>query len=385
MIPSFVPEDDTFSNSAMIVERDDSIDEAVEECVYPASPEFQVGQSVLFCDASNDGGHTEGVIRKVKRLSSETNEWSFLVQHRGGMNSKWERWVSKNDILPNDTTCETRMTANSTNKKRKQESHDSSSLPMTLSSPVSRRRRKYSGKNTSTTTMTTHSVEVQDEYCELPVTLRNILTDESAYITKKGLQNASDCAASPRPLRRLHTLPATVTVKQLLQHFEKKGSDSHGGDEVRRVQVQQFCDELANLFDNVLPDGLLYPEEIPQYKSTLRRINTSRPCEVYGCNFLLRLVVRMPHLLHSGPVKKLQSPILADLIVLLQKNRQVCFRHSYREPTYEELLDWEKALVDDDPEFGCTTIAAATVEPDEEDNDDMAITPSKKTQAHSPY
>jgi hypothetical protein len=412
MIPFFMPAEDHASSSAMVVESD-SVDDAVfEQCVYPSSPPFRVGQSVSCCDGSNSNADRyDGVVRKVERLSSsETNEWSFFVQPRG-LNAKWARWVSKKDLLPKDFTCESsRMAANGA-KKRKQEIENdkSSSSAMTISSPVSRRRRKYnSGRNSSTSSTVVRSpAEVCDEYCELPVTLRNILAEESAYITKKEFQNASDCGAKPRPLRRLHSLPATVTVKQLLQHFEKRRIDSHnddvddGGDEITRVQ--QFCHELALLFDKILPTGLLYPEEIPQYKSacfcTARDTSnaTTRPCEVYGCNFLLRLLVRLPHLQHHSEPSVdnhhhllQQSPLLADLIVLLQKNRQVCFRRSYREPTYEELLDWEKALVVDEPEFGYTTattgsIAAATVEPDE-DNDDMAITPTtKKTRTKFPY
>jgi hypothetical protein len=37
------------------------------------------------------------------------------------------------------------------------------------------------------------------------------------------------------------------------------------------------------------------------------------------------------------------GPMIVDLIVLLQKNRQACFgKDVYREPREEELLPWEK-------------------------------------------
>jgi hypothetical protein len=39
------------------------------------------------------------------------------------------------------------------------------------------------------------------------------------------------------------------------------------------------------------------------------------------------------------------GPMIADLIVLLQKNRQACFgKDVYREPRLEELLPWERVL-----------------------------------------
>jgi hypothetical protein len=36
------------------------------------------------------------------------------------------------------------------------------------------------------------------------------------------------------------------------------------------------------------------------------------------------------------------GPLLSELLVLLQKNRQACFKGSYREAKPEEWLDWER-------------------------------------------
>jgi hypothetical protein len=42
------------------------------------------------------------------------------------------------------------------------------------------------------------------------------------------------------------------------------------------------------------------------------------------------------------------GPLIADLIVLLQKNRQACFsKDSYREPKIHELLAWERKNYDE--------------------------------------
>jgi hypothetical protein len=38
------------------------------------------------------------------------------------------------------------------------------------------------------------------------------------------------------------------------------------------------------------------------------------------------------------------GPLLSELLVLLQKNRQACFKGSYREAKPEEWLDWERRL-----------------------------------------
>jgi hypothetical protein len=60
--------------------------------------------------------------------------------------------------------------------------------------------------------------------------------------------------------------------------------------------------------------------------------------------------VRLPTLLQAEPKSEMEimGPLLADLIILLQKNRQACFKGTYREPKYTELLDWEKQLADND-------------------------------------
>jgi hypothetical protein len=56
------------------------------------------------------------------------------------------------------------------------------------------------------------------------------------------------------------------------------------------------------------------------------------------------------------------GPLIADLIVLLQKNRQACFmKDSYREPKENELLSWEKEnLGDDDQSTSCAMTISRT-------------------------
>jgi hypothetical protein len=83
-----------------------------------------------------------------------------------------------------------------------------------------------------------------------------------------------------------------------------------------------------------------------------------RPCEIYGCEFLLRLMVRLPALLQAEPQSEMDvmGPLIADLIVLLQKNRQACFKSTYREPKYNELLEFEKALADKDKKSSSSAI-----------------------------
>lgn len=208
----------------------------------------------------------------------------------------------------------------------------------------------------------TASVETYyEEYCELPFTLRTILVDEYGFIVRKGFDSANgyDCEPAPRPARSVHVLPARVTVRQVLQQYQRKrGGGSGGGgtadlkamedDKIKKQQqVRKFCEGLCVLFDDALPTCLLYEEERPQYDSLQadEDLKLKQPCEIYGSTFLLRLLVRLPILLRAEPSSEMEvmGPLIADLIVLLQKNRQACFKESYREPKRCELLPWEKA------------------------------------------
>ncbi len=244
-------------------------------------------------------------------------------------------------------------------------------LDRRIPSPLSRRQRQ----TTSSSGRSGFGSKTLEDSLNLPVTLHNVLAEEKCWITRTGI--SSTCGAKPRPLRRVHLLPATLTVHQVLEHFQNKV----GEERAPRDRVQQFCMNVKDIFDKALP-SLLYPEEIPQYDCRRAQTNT-RVCEVYGCHFLLRLLHRSPISAHSN----IRGLLLIDLIGLLQKNRQVCFRHSYREPLYDELLDWEKAVVDaDKPDFGCSLpISIHAVEDDNDSSTEMAVSPSKKTRFGGPH
>ena len=219
-------------------------------------------------------------------------------------------------------------------KKRKKDSADASGPSQT-----SRKRRATYLTNANQSAVPTF----YQEYCELPFTLSTILVDEYDCITRKDFD-------SPRSL---HVLPARVTVKQVLQHYQRKRSskDSQSDDDETKKQhnekIRRFCESLCLLFDDALPVCLLYREERPQYEALQKdeSLKLKRPCEIYGSTFLLRLLQRLPILIKAEPRKEMDElgPLIADLVVLLQKNKQACFgKDSYREPQHHELLSWEK-------------------------------------------
>ena len=311
MIPSPSQEVET-NNFEMLVDSD-----FVPDASYPQSKVGQSGMSF------------------VHSFPQPEQDWSILGQQPG----YGKRWIPKKDSLSNMSTDRT-----DTAMRKRKLSCDTMSLSSSVSR-ASRRRRKIENNGNKPARIPM----VDDNSCQLPLALQQILNEEQAYITKSGIDD-SECG-TPRPVRRLHALPATVTVHQVLDHFVNRAMDDEEG-----VVRRQFCQTLEALFHKVLVQQLLYPEEVPQHRAVQQQ-EQQPPSHIYGCSFLLRLLVRLPHytafpksecLAFAGALPPRLSPLVGDLVMLLQRNRLVCFRHdAYRPPSYEELLGWEQELVKD--------------------------------------
>lgn len=314
----------------MKIERDDSEDS--DASVGFEAPPFDLHQKVLCRDKNNDTHYYEAKICKVKCISR--NEWSFWV-HYLGWNSRWDRWATKDDLVQDSEENRKTYLKPKETKKRKKDNE---------TSPIRKRK-------TMTEAAARKQIASYEDYCDLPFTLKTVMVDEYEKITRKGFDNPRfyDCDPSPRPARSVHVLPATVTVQQALSQYRKKRGSSTE-DKSKQDTIRRFCEGLQLVFDDALPVCLLYAEEKPQYESILTdpAFKNKRPSEIYGCEFILRLMVRLPTLLLAEPKSKMDvmGPLISDLIVLLQKNRQACFKAKFREPKYCELLEWEKGLAD---------------------------------------
>ena len=327
------------SHTAMVEDEEEEDNE--EELL----PKYAVGQRV-FCPEGSE--LYESVVRKT---ALKDGEWSYFV-HFLGWNARWDKWLPESSIL--EYTDERRQAVQKQERvkkeqqqRQKQEANERKRKKREDGGGVSGKRR-YEGPS-------------WEDFSDLPFTLKTILVDDRERIMRMGFDSpfGYDCNIEPgkwKPARDVHNLPASVTIRTVLNQYvkmKKKGATSpEDAEEVER-KTRKFVDGLALLFDDSLPVCLLYNPERPQYlqvKSdpTLKSLRNS---EIYGCEFLLRLFVRLPILLEeTGPVeagkRREMGQQIADLIVVLQKNRQGCFKAKYREPKYDELHDWEKSLTD---------------------------------------
>lgn len=293
----------------------------------------------------------------------------------------------------------------------------------------------------------------------LPFTLKTILLDERDKITKPCFYftNTNNNITTDQqqqqfwhPGRVLPCLPASVTITSaLLGHFMKhqialltKSSfstattaatataanagetalldDNDNNDEYKKKKLKHVIKEwkdtilaLIDLFNNALPLLLLYDQERLQYISIQRnsaRSNSNKqqqkerqPCDLYGCEHLLRLFIRFPLLVShfssdlltriasssssSSTIltsdaamkdsdnnndnriiaRKTRAAIDAmlynkmdDIIRYLQIHQSKLFKQTYRDPNEDELYSAEKALRDFASGSASSTTAAVT-------------------------
>jgi mortality factor 4-like protein 1 len=329
-------------------------------------PKFKSDDRV-FCPEGEDNLY-EAVVRKT---SFKDGGWSYLV-HFLGWNSRWDKWIPENDLRK--ATEELRRQA-----LLLQEENKAKKVKQTVSD---RKKRKRDDSNDSRGKRR-HEGPSWEDYCELPFTLKTILVDDKDHIMRVNFDGPNagvDCDFVPgqwKPPRDVHNLPASVTIKAVLNHFvkvkKKEAESAEAAAEVER-KARSFTEGLSSLFEEALPVCLLYHPERAQYVSIESdpALKSLKKVEVYGCEFLLRLFVRLPILLeHSGPsdqqMRKEMGQHIVDLIVLLQKNRQACFKAKYREPRHEELNDFEKALVAPKMSGNGATATTTTTTPMEDD------------------
>lgn len=335
---------------------DDGNQSDISDDSFGNTPAFHINQKVLCRDVNNSSHYYESKIIKLKALGN--NEWEFFV-HYYGWSSRWDRWVNAEDLI-DDTEENRALYLKTKNAAVQQHQAEQKKKRKEKLMEAARKKRRKSDENMPpngewTIEFAEKRIAAYQDFCELPFTLKTVVVDEGDKVTRKGYVNPKFYDVDPPslPPRSVHNLPAAVTVERALQQYQKKRGGSSETD-AKRAQVKAFCQGLALVFDSALPLVLLYPEEKPQYESLKNdpKCKDKRPCQIYGCEFLLRLMVRLPTLLITEPahLMEINGPLIADLIILLQKNRQACFKPQFRDPKYCELRDWEQKLYDEEQE-----------------------------------
>lgn len=101
---------------------------------------------------------------------------------------------------------------------------------------------------------------------------------------------------------------------------------------------------IAQYFDEALPCRLLYLEEFPQLKVIQRseELAEKRYSEIYGAEYLLRMITRLPELLEEELTQEECRSLFAklnDFLRYLQKNQSVLLAAHHRKPNSEERVE----------------------------------------------
>ena len=117
--------------------------------------------------------------------------------------------------------------------------------------------------------------------------------------------------------------------------------------ESREQDWRDMANGIAMLFDEALPSRLLYREELAQLRSldSIPEYSTMLFSELYGCEHLLRLFVRLPDMI-AGKLDDAEArPVIAkvnDFVRFLHKNHESLLTQTYRKLNEVELKEQQK-------------------------------------------
>ncbi|GKZ00353.1 hypothetical protein MPSEU_000988300 [Mayamaea pseudoterrestris] len=304
-----------------------------------------------------------GIIRRVSHSQA-------LVHPYGPKSSsQWDEWIPFERLeMQQQHGCRSKIATprhgvrdkensiqENSKRKAKRKSDDFEPQMEQGQQPRDSSKRRLHVSQNGTFAAPSHYFSEQDVCFALPFTLRTVLVDEYEAI----------CGSNLR-----HDLPAAVSIDKVLDHFckeeRKQQKQTHvvdeSGDAITNEDANateaatdaakdhlsrvEFCNQLRQLFHQALPVCLLYPQERRQYDQILAAndvasndsSNSSKPLvQIYGCEYLLRLVLRLPLLGYQHANNAPTANLLSELLALLQKNRQACFgRNKYRHATTDE-------------------------------------------------
>ena len=159
----------------------------------------------------------------------------------------------------------------------------------------------------------------------------------------------------------VQNLPATVTVRKVLDSYVeakmslvvRKGSRLGGTEDRenirrRKVGCRDMAEGIALFFDKGLESRLLYRQELPQLQALMSSGSGKRLSEVYGCEHLLRLLLRLPDILTecvSDDKRRLILHDIVEFVTFLHQHQESFFTASFRKLSDGELGELENESI----------------------------------------
>lgn len=257
----------------------------------------------------------------------ERDAWHYFVHfHKWG--SRWDSWIVEDDIFPNNKLISdlaillakavrgvkgSKKIGEKIEKTEKEfweerkPQDDEEDIKRLHEEHVKQEKEKETTrlKKLKEKSMCTPLPQSLAEKISLTVPLKKIMVDEWEAITQLNLSG---------------DIPAKVTVQSVLDKYLDHKLDLIS-DTSEQEEWKIAMHELSLYFNKALP-FILYPQEIA-FSNAIKLY----PCKIYSCEYLLRLLVKLPAL-----IKEECKPFclkMSDLVRYLNKNQFAFFQQVY--------------------------------------------------------
>ena len=177
-----------------------------------------------------------------------------------------------------------------------------------------------------------------------PITIRQAL---NKYLESKNIEysspnvvvaseagDAEDSNDSSR-LEVDHPIKSNISERVQDSYVSTQGTSNEFRDDGREQEWRDMADGIAMLFDESLESRLLYREELPQLRTicSMTELRVVPYSELYGCEHLLRLFIRLPEMLADNVPDDEGRQIMAkvnDFIRFLHKNQSSLLTQTHR-------------------------------------------------------
>jgi hypothetical protein len=333
---------------------------------------------------------SDKVVAVAKQISKEHRELQLEMRKTGLKGKKgyqtidgavflreWKRRLQRiheemDFEVSNDTSADT-INENS-QKERFESDHTTTRSKRTLSwtKAALANEQKYRMQG-----LTTRSVANVSNGITLPFALKKIVVQQWEYINQCQMM---PCIPAPITIRHAlnkylvsKNVSLTPSEKSMMHSADGTGKSNIVLDQVNLIEGEQpkvkddndvvgidrleldrrgqewrdMADGIAMLFDESLESRLLYHEELPQLQAicNVPEYRMTPYSELYGCEHLLRLFIRLPELLADNLPEDEGRPITAkvnDFIRFLNKNHSSLLSQTHRKLNELEKREQQK-------------------------------------------
>mmetsp|Transcript_4370 Transcript_4370/g.5031 ORF Transcript_4370/g.5031 Transcript_4370/m.5031 type:complete len:282 (+) Transcript_4370:1001-1846(+) len=188
-------------------------------------------------------------------------------------------------------------------------------------------------------------MDALNAYCEGKI---RMLRDDDTPSAEEKKDDDHDAIEDTKKNNEASLSSSSTIMDDTSNNNQEEGEEGnhhhHAQAQVTNPAEQEWRDMtcgLAMYFDKALPKQLLYRHEIPQCLVLDGNDSGKRYCELYSCEFLLRLCIKLPELVAiANDISEEEKPKIIfkvmDLVRFLQKNQNIYLLQRYRKPTIEE-------------------------------------------------